>query len=357
MGFLNKRIRNAIDTKSFSDLLRYKNLVIPDQTNTGTVTVTAGSNYVTGSGTTWPTNDRVNTSLTKPVLNINAGVVEIFPASMLNINRGDYVVIGIENPAVTETVAVLEIQTDRFLAACMFQHALGETVIASSLANQQFLAPYPIYTVKSVRSSTSIELDGYFGGPTQSNLGYRIFQGFLRISPNVRRLLRALDPVQGQAIAVDLSMEYIMLGDPQYSSTGDPQALCQMQPDPGGNMQWAVWPPQLSARTLSVLYYDGWPPLRQPNDFLPSFINPEVFIAGAIGDALRTRVIATGNKQDPFYDPQMAMEYEREYQNLLEMAAQADEGRYLKQIQNYQEMIPVSTNYIRSHVGWPTDWN
>ena len=351
-GHLNKRIRNVIDTRSWSDLLRIGTIYIPQAYSTGTVTLTPGSAMVTGVATAWPTNDAVNTSISSDI--IDTGVVEIFPSSFTNIRQGSFLLLEQENPAVTEVVLVLEVQADRFLASVRYQHSTGATLIASSLANLQLSAPYPVYTIKSVRSATSLELDAVFGGPTFSNVSYLIYLAYATISPYIRRLYSAWDPIQGTPLYVNETVDFANYNDPQRSATGDPQKLLSTIPAYGGLMQWEIWPKQLSPRTLSVVYYDGWPKLSQPNDFLPPFINPEIVIAGATADALRTRVIANYGKTDPYFDLTLASTYEQEYKELIENGTQADDGRFMKSLQSYGDLLGTSATYLQNHLGPPS---
>lgn len=366
LGFINKRVRNVIDTRSWSDLLRIGNIAIPQAYITGTVTLAPGSTMVTGNATAWPVHDAVNTTLLEDIR--DPGVVEIKLASYINlitlqpIRKGQFLLLEQENASVTEVVTVLEVQVDKILASVRYQHAAGATVQSSSLTNLQFKAPYPVYTIKSVRSATSLELDSVFGGPTFTNVSYQIYMAYVIIGPNVRKLMYAWDPIQGIPLGTKKGVAYINGSDPQRTATDDPQELVQTIPDAGGNMQWEMWPGQMSPRTISVIYYDGWPPLRQDNDMLPFFINPEIFIAGAISDALRTRSIPAYGKTDPYFDIQLAQTFEAEYNQLLETGTQSDDNRFLKTLEDYQAQLGTSTSYLQSHVGppgygWPSDYN
>src|SRR5438094_5327163 len=60
---INSALRRIIDQRMWSGLLIKDQLVIPASYTTGTVTVTLNSPTVTGSGTAWPTNDLLNTTL------------------------------------------------------------------------------------------------------------------------------------------------------------------------------------------------------------------------------------------------------------------------------------------------------
>src|SRR5687767_6927322 len=95
-GWLNRRIRNVIDTRTWADLLKIGVINVPAQYTTGTVTLTAGSRLVAGVGTSWPTNDAVNTIADEPIRK-SPGYVEIKPASMTGIEQGQFLLIDVEH--------------------------------------------------------------------------------------------------------------------------------------------------------------------------------------------------------------------------------------------------------------------
>jgi hypothetical protein len=121
-------------------------------------------------------------------------------------------------------------------------------------------------------------------------------------------------------------------------------------------MQWTLWPVQVSAYMVNVLYHDGWPTLRYDTDRLPPFLNPEIFIAGAQADAKRTKVISNVSGKDPYYEPAGAQYHEEDYARMLEAATQSDFGRYQTALQSYRQQLGQgggNGNYERSHLAWP----
>lgn len=354
--FLNKGITSILDRWHFSDLLRRGAIVIPDAYTAGTIALTSGSPTVTGTGTAWPVSDKVNTTLAQAVTDL--GYTELQPASMSNIGPGMYVVIEMETPAAMEIVPVMATDATTFTVYCQFPHNAGATVQASSLSNLQLWVSDYVFTVTAILSATQARLDMPWGGPPLTGAAYQIYAGYVQVSPTARVLKHAWDPVQGQPVGVQRTLGWLNAIDPQRTDSNQPQELVKIPPHPSGVMQWEVWPRQLSAYLLSVVYDDGWPRLVHETDMMPPFLNPEIIVSGAQADALLTRVIPRDSKVDPFYDPVASKIRRSEAEQLLEYAIQADEGRYPQHLQNYVEQTigGGSYNFYRSHPGWPIDF-
>ena len=358
-GFLNRRVRNVVDMRTWSDLIRMGMIVVPAQYNTGTISLTSGSNQVVGTATAWPINDAVNTVLAAPI-NDSPGFVEIQPASMTGIYPGVYILLDQGTPASTEIISVQSVKGNKFVAYCQYPHAMAMTLQKSSLAGLQLSAGGYIYTVQAVTTALALQIDMQYGGAAQTNIPYFISAVYVKPmasgsalpSSTARRMLYAYDAIAGEVLGVNKTAEWLALEDPQMQNTGDPEELVAMAADPGGSMQWTLWPLQTSAYGIGVVYQDGWPVLRQPNDMLPPFLNPEIFIAGAIADCLRARVISNDRQKDPYYDPQAAQYWENEFATLTEAAVQSDQGRYMTHLKTYTEQISDNSrtyNWMRAH--------
>jgi len=356
---LNRRIRNVIDTRTWSDLIRMGMIVIPQQYTTGTVSLTSGSNQVIGVGTAWPVNDAVNTVIASPIVD-SPGVVEIQPASLSGITQGSYLLLDQETPGATEIISVQGIRGSRFIAYCQNQHASGLSLQRSSLSGLQFGTGNYVPTVQAVTSPTTLQVDMPYGGVAQNAISYQIYMLYVKPSPSgstipsstARRMLYAYDAIAGNPIGTDKTWDWIMLADPQLQNTGDPEELVSTPHDAGGAMQWTLWPIQTGPYAIGVIYQDGWPTLKQPNDLLPPFINPEVFIAGAIADCMRATVISNDRQKDPYHDPQGAAYWDKEYLALLEAATQSDQGRWMTNLKSYEEQMAAFSpdyNWARAH--------
>lgn len=360
-NFINGRIARVIDRHRWSDLLRVATITVPDAYTTGTVSLVSGSATINGVGTSWPTNDLVNTTVTNP----SPGIIEspsnqkISVASMAGIAVNQPLLLDQENASVTEVVIPYALAADGFYAWCSYNHASGVTVKASSLAGQQFRAGgSAMLTIRAVLSSTQLSTDMPYGGPNESGISYLIYRGLAPISATARRLRFAYDPIAGRPIDVDHTIEWLSIVDPQRTSSGDVAALVQTAPSPAGSMQWEIWPAQTSKYAIVVVYDDGWPTLVNGSDLLPPYMNPWMIVNGARADALRMKVMQNGAKQDPLYDPVVAQEYERQFESDVENAIQMDQGRYMTFLTNYEQVARgggPGGDYWQSHAPWPTD--
>ena len=327
---INARIRSVINARIYwSDLLARRIVSIPDPYVTGTVSYTRGSSLIAGTNTSWPVNDVVNTTASNAVL--DTGFQEITPASMANI-AVDTMLFCDSGNGNQETVAVVQTTPISFWAKFTKTHSANMTLTSSSLAGLQIYpgTNYPVFTVRAVRNATQIELDNPWGGPNLSDQGYQIYKGYTTIDPNLKVVIDIVDQQQGIRLETYIPVEYANSRDPQRTDQGDPIGLVQYTPSEAGSMQFEIWPRATSARQLYVLCGLQWPDLIQENDRPPSFIDPSIFVDGAIADALRIKNVRFGpssNGVDPWFNPELAMQYEQKFQYGLEVAKNADEAK------------------------------
>lgn len=346
-SFLNERVRSLLDLKqTWSGMIKRGVISIPAAYRTGSLRLTVGSTTVTGSSTSWPTNDVVNTTSTQSVL--AAGAQWITPASMSGIN--DDTVLYVDAAVTPEIVAVQETTSSAFLAKFLSAHATGFTLTASSLAGRQLRMANtkPTFTIRAVESSTSLVMDNPWGETSISGQSYEIVKIYYTLSSDVRELLAVVDAQQGQPIEFHVPQEFLNYTDPQRSSTGDPRCLADFSPNENGNMQVEVYPVPTSARQLGYMYYQQWPKMKAAGDRPPSFINPDVFLYGALSDAFRTKVKA----DDPFYDISTANHYEGMFRAGAVAAAMADNTKYqVAYDKNYRGMFTgaVGSDYYQNH--------
>ena len=342
-AFLNRRIQAVTGRFRWSDTIRMGSLVVPDAYSTGSVSLTPGSTDVAGTDTAWPVNDLVNTTLTSD--SRDTGFVELSPASMANIQQGMYVVIEMENPSIMEILPIRRIGPDTFTVYCRYQHNLGATVQASTLANRQLSANNYIFTITGILSATSAVMDRPWGGLAVTSNPYVIYLAYCQVTPTAKRPRFAYDALAGNVLNTEQTQDFLNMGDPQRTNTGDPEAMVMMAPHPAGVMQWELYPQQMTGRLINLVYEDGWPRLVNDNDLSPYFLNEEIFIAGAQADALMTKVIPRDGRVDPFFDVNSAQFREGQYQTYLEDAIQQDAGRYQQQLDNWIERVRGVSSY------------
>jgi hypothetical protein len=334
--FLNARIRRAIDGRPFwSDLLKRDVVAIPDAFTTGTVAVTNGSKTVAGTATAWPITDRVNTTIPSGVSEI--GYVKVTPASMANIT--DDTLLYMDAAGTPEAVAVVETQRDSFIAKFLYPHNLACTVTASTLAGRQFRVgdAAPIFTVRAIHTATELEIDYPWSTTAATAQAYRIVKMYLNFGSDFKDVIVGLDQQTGNQIRLHVSVKEMNYRDPQRTigGYGGVIELVDIGPNESGVMQFEVYPCQSTARQLQFLVAHQWPEMRADTDRPPFFIDPTVFLNGAIADALRWR----SSKDDPFFNPQLARDFEALYVGGVQTSINADESKCLRALESaYDQM-------------------
>lgn len=344
--FANNRIRQVLDRQAYwSGLLGETILYIPPTVTGGSVTLTQNSNIVTGSGTTWPVADSVNTTI--PLGIIRQGYQEVTPASMAGITVDSYLYV--DSGGSPEVVSVSEVRPTSFLATFGYTHSANCTVTSSSLCGRQLRLgnTYPILTITAVQSATSLLTDLRWMATTLPGAAYTIWQMYYTISPDIKALLAIVDQAQGlPPLKVNVPVLEINRIDPQRSATGYPQMVANHGTNQNDNVQWEIWPRATEERQLRVMYYRQPPKLISEGDRLPAFMNPSVLLNGCIADALKTKV----GERDAFYDPKGAMAYEASFQSGLDMMILQDSERVQSQYESYgTNSFFGGANFWQSH--------
>lgn len=359
-AFINARIGEIIDRRPFwSDLLMKTIIALPGEYNQGTVSFTPGSPVVSGGPDvnglypTWPVNDVVNTTIPYGVAEI--GVTEIIPASMAGITYDSKIYLGYGGvpDANPEVVSVLNLTNRSFYAQCQYLHNPSCTAWQSSLAGQQLriTSGYPIFTVMGVQTATSLVVDQQWGVGTIFNLPYQIYRLYFTIDPNFKRLIVAWDPQQSIPLRLHISQNELAQWDPQRDNQNNPLGIADYIPDSNGNTQFEIWPAPTDGYQIQLIYAAQWPKLVADSDRLPPFINPEIIVQGALAEALRTRE----GPKDPYYDINLAREYEAKFQFLTTLAANSDEERCLTTYTNLVRGYQLGSNWAQNHISSSTD--
>jgi len=347
--FINNRIRQAIEARpAWSDLMERRVISVPASYTTGTVSVTNGSAVVTGSGTSWPTNDVVNTTIPLGVPEI--GYVRVTPASMTGIT-GDSVLY-CDAVGTPEAIPVVEVGIADFVGRFAYYHNQSATITQSSLVGRQFRLSDsdPLFTIRAVHSATELELDMPWSTTASSGATYSIAKMYFSFGPELKEIIAGMDTVDGTTVRLHVSIQEMNSRDPQRSTSGGSGGvleLVDLGPSETGSMLYELWPPQATARQLWFLISKQWPELRSDTDRPPPFVNPTVFVNGAIADALRHKVDA----QDVFHNPMLAREYEVKYQQGLVDAIQADDAKLMRNWSYDFERLAggPSSEWLQSH--------
>lgn len=353
---VNARIRALLNYRTTWSALISKTVInIRDAYQVGAVTMTSGSTAVVGTGTSWPYADRVNTTLIGG--NRSSGYQEVAPASMDNITVDT--LLFCNDGVYSEVVPVVEISNSTFTGLFQFSHNDGSTLTCSSLAGLQLqLGPFnPIYTLLGVSSATGSAntgiIDMAFGGGTLTNTSYQLVNAYINVDPNLRSFVQLWDPTQGIPLATNVSQAELNSLDAQRQSTGNPQCFADLGPSVSGTFQYEIWPYQTSAYSLGCLFNRQWPVLKRPTDRPPYFIDPSIIIAGATADALRRKDIRSAADTDPYFNIQLAREFEEKFVEGAKLAAAADEEKSQQALTSsvfQPSNVQGSASFWQSHV-------
>lgn len=327
--FLNNRLRAVIDRRIWSGLLVKDQIVVPDAYTTGTVTTVRDSNVVTGTSTVWPVSDKVNTTLSTAITDLNI-VIDVTPVSMTGIGAGDWVTID-GNTGTEEQVLVLSVTATTFGAKCSTAHSASATVWKSSLVRQQFRIneTTPWYTISGVSTPTSLKLNQTWGGVSVTTTSsYSIFLAYVTFGNDCKFVYQVANSSRRWNMSVHMPQPAINAQDPQRSSTDSTCTVADYVPDEIGRPQYELYPRPTSANVFPALYYRISGNLVDDDDTPPPFVRSDVLVMGGVADALRYRP-----KMNPYYDPptalQIAREKEGQFEREVQNAAEADDAVYM----------------------------
>lgn len=356
--WINWRLRQIMDSRTFwSDLVKEGILSIPANYVTGTVDVTTGSAVVNGTATAWPVADVVNTDLDQAVEDI--GYVEAFPTVMTGITENSYLYID-GGTADAEAVPVVQVKASSFIAKFTKAHAAAATLTQSSLVNQQFRISnaHPIFTVKSVPTTTALELTNAWGGDSLATQTYRIGLMYVVLSSDLKGIIGMKDEQTGYPVRTHVSMDEANFRDPRRNIvTGNPYFnLVDRGANDQGNMLYEIWPAPSDIRQFSYMYWKQWPDLENEGDRPPWFINPSILVYGALADALRFRQ----GLKDPYHNPALANHYEGRFREGMELAKNSDEAKCLSALSNFwgKGMVPGTADQLQlNDPAWGQLWS
>lgn len=345
---INDAIRGCINMRTYwADLGSREIVSVPDVVSVGTVSVATGSRLAIGSGTAWPTSDIVNTVLSNDIQ--GGGYDRATLADITGVTTNSILLLDQGTPA-EESVAVVRIDGNDVTAQFAYAHNATCTVRASSYSGRQLRLGRgaPVFTIRSVPTSTTLELDNAWGAGALTGLSYQILLMYVTIHPQFRRFHSVLDQKSGRPLNfLSISKSLLSQMDPQRSSTGDPRNLVDHIPSASGNMQWEIWPSPTSSRQIDVFFSKQWPELVNPQDIPPPFLEATIFTDLASASVLQKRV----GVKDPYFDPKLAANYYQIGKSKYELAVNNDEDRHSMDYQHHLGMISSSHDYnwMQSH--------
>lgn len=345
-AWINDRIMQAVQYRTYwSDLIVKGILSIPNAYTTGTVSVTTGSNIVTGVGCNFPVRDIVNATIPQGVPEL--GYQDVFPNTMAGISYRS--ILYADAAGTPEAVPVVQVLGQfGFNGSFQLNHNPGCSITQSSLAGQQLRLGYgsPIFTVLAVIDAETILLDQPWGGAPLSGQAYQIYRVYYDFGTNMQELFYVLDQQQGLPLQLHTPVRSANIWDPQRTNYGPPTNVVDAQPSANGIIQSEIWPHQVVAYQLQYATYQNWPKLVNDTDRPPWFMDPALWYHGALADALRYRK----GKEDPYHNPKLADSYESRFVTGLQQASNADEAKVMRELSGMMRvMYPGGANFDQSH--------
>ncbi len=349
---INDHLRNIMARRNWSGMCGYKILQVPDYYTTGTVTTTLNSNVVTGTGTAWPTNDLVATTLSQAT--VETGIIDVMPTSMTGIHTSQWLLIDGGN-AKEEAVYVIRVNTTEgtFQARFSQTHASGVSITCSSLMGRQIRASVnvPYITITGVSSATRLLLESAWPKTIDANSGYSIFLAITTLGDDVKQVLTMVNNQNQYQFDLQMPLQVLDYIDPLRTASNFPFRLVYRNPDPAGTPMWELYPRPISEGAFPYIYMKEWSPLVGDLDLLPNGIRSDVLVKRVKADAARW----PGHKLKDggaYYDPALGSRLMEESEKDIAYMQREDDSTAIMTMNYQYKRWPVGgsgPSYAQSH--------
>jgi hypothetical protein len=207
-----------------------------------------------------------------------------------------------------------------------------------------------VYTITSVVDVTHLTIDQVWGSPTQSGQAYQIVQAYITPTPaDFHSFISVIDPALSWRIRLHYSYLDLDRIDTRRSSTGTPILLAARNYNADGVPQYEFWPHSVSQKQYMYLYEKRVTDLVNGSDSPPNPIEGDALVWGAIADLCRWPGTETYNNK--MFNIQLAMEYEKKFENRLNTLNTIDQNVYLTDLVPYTELpwAPLDAKFIQNH--------
>ena len=347
---LNTRLREVQDRRMWGGLLVRGEISVPAAYTTGSVDVTRSSNIVTGTGTLWPYNDIVSTTLSQAIT-LADEYQDVYPSSMDGIEAGDWLTIDYAaggGGANKDIMLVLSVGSNSFKAKPNKTHVVGEPIYKSSLARRQFRlgTVRPFYNIRGITGDQELILDLNWGHPSAATSAYQICQSYVSLGQNMRMVWSVVNNAQGWRLRLNMPQEVINTYDTWRQTTGWVYMLNDYIPDEIGRFQYELYPTPSMEQGFPYLAYRTVENMVNDEDTPPPAIPSHLLVNGAIADVMLY------NRKSAYYDPAVSQFFEAKFENDLLNAAMADDSIYMNNLMWAFSRYPFTqhgANYWQSH--------
>jgi len=343
---INTRLRQVQDRRMWGGLLVRGEISVPAAYTTGSVSVTNGSNIVSGTNTSWPHNDLVNTTLSQAITETDT-YQKIYPASMSNIEEGDFLLVD-DGQSSEEVILVYDVAGSYFYAKPGKTHAQGAGITKSSLVRRQFRlgTTRPFYTIRAVKSDQKLILDLPYSHSSATDSAYQIVKAYVTLGRNLRMVWSVVITAQGWRLKLHMPQEVLNVYDTWRQTTGWVYMINDYAPDEIGRFQYELYPTPSMEQGFPYLAYRTVPDLVNDEDTPPPGIPSHLLVHGALADVLMY------NPKSPYYDPNLASRFAQEFERDLLAAAMADDSLYMNALMWAYSRYPFTQHgaaYWQSH--------
>lgn len=329
---VNDNLREIMARRTWSGLVKYAVLAVPDTYTTGTVAVTRDSHVVTGTSTAWPYNDVVDTTLDSQTE--DTGIIDFTPGSMTGIIAGRWLTIDGGN---TNEEAVFVIAIDAaagtFRARSTKVHAASVTIQCGSYAGRQFRvnSNTPFLTATGFTSATRMLTDMPWAYSTLTGQSYEITMVFVSLGQDVKELLTMVNPQMQFQFQINGQKAMLDAQDPRRNVASMSWILAYHSVDPAGSPLYEIYPRPTSVGAFPYFYMQAWPPLVEDNDILPNGIRSDILVKMGMMEAARW----PGHKKldgGIYYDPGLGVKLSEEIEREIERMKLEDDSTAIMQM-------------------------
>jgi len=232
------------------------------------------------------------------------------------------------------------------------------TTFASTDVGRQFKAGVgsPIYTITAVDVGLqTLTTDLAIGIASASGLSFTIFDGYVTMPTDFKKLIVAVDPQTGYKLRHWVTQDQLLRWDPQRNFFGLPYALVDRRYNSSGVVQYEAWPYSTSQRVVSYFYTKQAADLVNDTDTPIWPIRSDVIVSRALADLCRWPGVAD---QPNLMASGPNAEYNRrsylaEFEDKMVDLERQDEEIYMTWLSDTDwygwPWAPLSANFLQSH--------
>jgi hypothetical protein len=345
---INVHLRDIQDLRIWGGLMVRGEFHCPAAYITGTIAATPGSDIITGTGTLWPYNDTVNTTLGATAITVINEIQDITPTSIVGIEMGDWLLVD-EGLATEEWLLVHSVTGSTFQAKPTQLHAANTaTITKSSFSQLQIRVGYNknYYTIIGIKSDQTMKLDHSWSYAIETAQSYQIVRAYITFPPGLKIVWSIVNIQQGWAIKPYIPQEVVQRFDAWRSAKSWPSILVNFMPDHIGRIRYELYPtptveqgiPYLAARVIA--------PLSADEDCCPTCIPSHIVVNHALADAL------LHDRKSEYYDPLASKEFRRQAQDSMNGAVLADDNIYMQNLEwiiSRYNLVAPGADFWQSH--------